>query len=93
MRKFPPKVTFGIGVVIFGFVLVIILFNVIGKASLAESAAISLAMGMYFLGLNAILAGAEEISTKQERNQADEKRDNRLKNIERIVEQWDREKE
>lgn len=105
LRFFIERNILGLGAVFLGIVLVIIFTNKLDDKSIILSAGISLAMGVYFLGLSSIFSKDDSLShqikelsdkienDKTKREFSDKERDERLKNIDRIVVQWDREKE
>jgi hypothetical protein len=91
--KYSLKAKIGLCAALFGGALVIIFFHIFANASITESAVISLAMGIYFIGMTLMLADSVDVAVKMENYQIDNDRDKRLENIERIVKQWDRDQE
>jgi hypothetical protein len=87
-----PQILISLGVSALGIVIVFLCIIAFGE-KIQESAALALGIGIYFLGLNLLFRAADKPTSVRSKELSDKERDDRLQNIERIVEQWDRDRE
>ena len=85
--KFSPRMWFGIVVAALGLIATAILLIFFGSTPIVGPVFFSVGIGVYFLGLNITVNGG--IAEAERQNIENRETDFRLKNIERIVEQWD----